>query len=50
MLEREVEGREEGGEGEGATEEGQENSCQVLPGEEAEVRLLVTGNQGGRRK
>ena len=37
VLEREVEGREEGGEGEGGLDDGQENSCQVLPGEEAEV-------------
>ena len=39
MLEREVEGaREEGGEGETGQEGGQETSCEMLPGEEAEVR------------
>ena len=42
MLEREVEGREEGkGEGEGEGEEGQETSCEVLPGEESEVVRLT---------
>ena len=33
-----MEGMEEGGEGEGEREEGQETSCEVLPGEENEVR------------
>ena len=33
---------EEGGEGEGGLEDGQESSCQVLPGEEAEVRDIVS--------
>ena len=48
MLEREVEGREEGGEGEGGPqEEGQEASCEVLPGEEAEVGTCGTGDKKG---
>ena len=34
-----MEGREEGGEGEGEREGAQETSCVVLPGEEAEVRI-----------
>ena len=48
VLEKEVEGREEGGEGEGGVDEGQESSCQVIPGEEAEVRPHPPHHHEGR--
>ena len=36
-----MEKRVEGGEGEGEQEEGQETSCEVLPGEESEVYMHI---------
>ena len=42
VLERETERMDEGGgEREGAREEGQGTSCEVLPGEEAEVLVTI---------
>lgn len=43
VLERELESKEEkGGHGEGEQESSQESSCQVLSGEESEVRQFRT--------
>lgn len=42
VLEREAEGKEEKGYGEGEQEGSQETSCRVLPGEKFEVRQIDT--------
>lgn len=42
VLEREAEGKEEKGYGEGEQEGSQETSCRVLSGEESEVRQIAS--------